>query len=91
MDAPVSGAAYVGAAPPAGRHRYYIAVHALDLPCVTALGITPESTPAAPASRGDVRRHDATTPRRHDFTEPNGGRGVPVHMHSRLDLCSTGP
>lgn len=41
--------AYVGAAPPpgTGKHRYYIAVHALDVPSVTVLGITPESTPAA--------------------------------------------
>ncbi|GHD59532.1 hypothetical protein GCM10010317_050470 [Streptomyces mirabilis] len=41
--------AYVGAAPPpgTGKHRYYIAVNALDIPSVTALGITPESTPAA--------------------------------------------
>jgi phosphatidylethanolamine-binding protein (PEBP) family uncharacterized protein len=41
--------AYTGAAPPpgTGRHRYYIAVSALDIPSVTALGITPESTPAA--------------------------------------------
>lgn len=42
-------AAYVGAAPPpgTGKHRYYIAVNALDVPSVTALGVTPESTPAA--------------------------------------------
>ena len=41
--------AYTGAAPPpgTGKHRYYIAVNALDVPSVTALGITPESTPAA--------------------------------------------
>lgn len=41
--------AYVGAAPPpgTGRHRYYIAVNALDLPSVAALGVTAESTPAA--------------------------------------------
>lgn len=40
--------AYVGAAPPpgTGKHRYYIAVNALDIPSVAALGITPESTPA---------------------------------------------
>ncbi|MFI6580893.1 YbhB/YbcL family Raf kinase inhibitor-like protein [Embleya sp. NPDC050493] len=45
----VRATAYVGAAPPpgTGRHRYYIAVTALDIPSVTALGITPESTPAA--------------------------------------------
>jgi Raf kinase inhibitor-like YbhB/YbcL family protein len=42
-------AAYVGAAPPpgTGKHRYHIAVNALDIPSVTDLGITPESTPAA--------------------------------------------
>ena len=41
--------AYTGAAPPpgTGKHRYYIAVSALGVPSVTALGITPESTPAA--------------------------------------------
>ncbi|WP_328453595.1 YbhB/YbcL family Raf kinase inhibitor-like protein [Amycolatopsis sp. NBC_00438] len=41
--------AYTGAAPPpgTGKHRYYIAVTALDVPSVTALGVTPESTPAA--------------------------------------------
>jgi hypothetical protein len=40
---------YVGAAPPpgTGKHRYYIAVHALDIPSVTDLGVTAESTPAA--------------------------------------------
>ena len=45
----VRQAAYVGAAPPpgTGKHRYYIAVNALDIPSVTALGITAESTPAA--------------------------------------------
>jgi Raf kinase inhibitor-like YbhB/YbcL family protein len=45
----VRATAYTGAAPPpgTGRHRYYIAVSALDVPSVTALGITPESTPAA--------------------------------------------
>ena len=45
----VRQAAYVGAAPPpgTGKHRYYIAVNALDVPSVTALGITPEATPAA--------------------------------------------
>ncbi|MYS87439.1 YbhB/YbcL family Raf kinase inhibitor-like protein [Embleya scabrispora] len=45
----VRATAYVGAAPPpgTGRHRYYIAVTALDVPSVTALGVTPESTPAA--------------------------------------------
>ncbi|HEY0934179.1 MAG TPA: YbhB/YbcL family Raf kinase inhibitor-like protein [Trebonia sp.] len=45
----VRATAYAGAAPPpgTGRHRYYIAVSALDVPSVTALGITPESTPAA--------------------------------------------
>lgn len=45
----VREAGYVGAAPPpgTGKHRYYIAVNALDVPSVTALGITPEATPAA--------------------------------------------
>jgi Raf kinase inhibitor-like YbhB/YbcL family protein len=45
----VREAAYTGAAPPpgTGKHRYYIAVTALDVPSVAALGITPESTPAA--------------------------------------------
>jgi phosphatidylethanolamine-binding protein (PEBP) family uncharacterized protein len=45
----VRTSAYTGAAPPpgTGKHRYYIAVSALDIPSVTALGITPESTPAA--------------------------------------------
>ena len=45
----VRASAYTGAAPPpgTGKHRYYIAVNALDIPSVTALGITPESTPAA--------------------------------------------
>jgi hypothetical protein len=40
---------YIGAAPPpgTGRHRYYIAVNALDIPSVTDLGVTAESTPAA--------------------------------------------
>jgi Raf kinase inhibitor-like YbhB/YbcL family protein len=41
-------AGYLGAAPPpgTGRHRYFIAVNAIDIPSVTALGITPETTPA---------------------------------------------
>jgi Raf kinase inhibitor-like YbhB/YbcL family protein len=45
----VRATAYTGAAPPpgTGKHRYCIAVSALDVPSVTALGITPESTPAA--------------------------------------------
>ncbi|MFC5063399.1 YbhB/YbcL family Raf kinase inhibitor-like protein [Actinomycetospora atypica] len=39
---------YVGAAPPpgTGKHRYFVAVHALDVPSVTTLGVTAESTPA---------------------------------------------
>ncbi|MDI2131359.1 YbhB/YbcL family Raf kinase inhibitor-like protein [Yinghuangia seranimata] len=45
----VRAAAYTGAAPPpgTGKHRYYVAVNALDIPSVRPLGITPESTPAA--------------------------------------------
>ena len=45
----VRATAYTGAAPPpgTGKHRYYIAVSALDVPSVAALGITAESTPAA--------------------------------------------
>ncbi|MFF8022889.1 YbhB/YbcL family Raf kinase inhibitor-like protein [Streptomyces sp. NPDC007896] len=45
----VRATAYVGAAPPpgTGKHRYYIAVNALDVPSVTDLGITSDSTPAA--------------------------------------------
>lgn len=41
--------AYIGAAPPpgTGKHRYYLAVNALDIPSVTSLGVTPQSTPAA--------------------------------------------
>lgn len=41
-------AGYLGAAPPpgTGRHRYFIAVNAIDIPSVTALGVTPETTPA---------------------------------------------
>lgn len=40
---------YTGAAPPpgTGKHRYYLAVTALDVPSVAALGVAPESTPAA--------------------------------------------
>jgi Raf kinase inhibitor-like YbhB/YbcL family protein len=49
--------AYTGAAPPpgTGEHRYYIAVTALDVPSVAALGVTPESTPAALGFM--IRRH----------------------------------
>ncbi|MGC0416140.1 YbhB/YbcL family Raf kinase inhibitor-like protein [Embleya sp. AB8] len=45
----VRATTYVGAAPPpgTGKHRYYIAINALDIPSVTTLGITPDSTPAA--------------------------------------------
>ena len=39
---------YVGFGPPpgTGRHRYYFAVHALDVESVRDLGVTPETTPA---------------------------------------------
>jgi Raf kinase inhibitor-like YbhB/YbcL family protein len=39
---------YVGAMPPegTGRHRYIIAVHALDVASVTELGFDPQGTPA---------------------------------------------
>lgn len=45
----VRATAYVGAAPPpgTGKHRYHIAINALDAPSVRTLGVTPESTPAA--------------------------------------------
>ncbi|HKN97481.1 MAG TPA: YbhB/YbcL family Raf kinase inhibitor-like protein [Pseudonocardiaceae bacterium] len=40
---------YVGAAPPpgTGRHRYLIAVHAIDAPSVVDLGVQRDGTPAA--------------------------------------------
>ncbi|BAL89156.1 putative phospholipid-binding protein [Actinoplanes missouriensis 431] len=39
---------YIGAAPPAGdgRHTYYVAVHAVDVESVAAIGVDRESTPA---------------------------------------------
>ncbi|SDF34675.1 hypothetical protein SAMN05216553_101195 [Lentzea fradiae] len=44
-DARVQG--YLGAAPPAGtKHRYVIAVHALDVESVVPSGVNAESTPA---------------------------------------------
>jgi hypothetical protein len=45
----VGVAGYIGAAPPpgTGKHRYFTAVNALDVPSVTALGVTPQTSPAA--------------------------------------------
>lgn len=57
---------YVGAAPPpgTGKHRYQVAVHALDVDSVSSIGVGTDSTPAALIShiRGHVLARATITP-----------------------------